>query len=149
MLGGVSDCSCRAGIQRKRGKPSLFFAAETCCPEQKQEAANDLLPGVLARQHNEGPRPDSRFRSARRKDDGTLLHHPGVRVLLLFTQIRDNSVLLNCIRKIIRDAGIVAHGHKPTVLAARSALPTAKGRPVNTNLARLPYSYILQTLADF
>lgn len=45
---------------------------------------------------------------------------------------------------------IVAHGHKPTVVACSFChYPNGKGRPVNTNLAGLPYSYILQTLNDF
>src|SRR6266700_201174 len=45
---------------------------------------------------------------------------------------------------------IVAHGHKPDVTACSFChYPNGKGRPVNTNLAGLPYSYILQTLDDF
>ena len=45
---------------------------------------------------------------------------------------------------------IVAHGHKPNVTACSCChYPNGKGRPVNTNLAGLPYAYILQTLADF
>src|ERR1700756_2212552 len=44
----------------------------------------------------------------------------------------------------------VAHGHKPDVRACSFChYPNGKGRPVNTNLAGLPYSYILQTLNDF
>jgi cytochrome c553 len=44
----------------------------------------------------------------------------------------------------------VAHGHKPNVTACSFChYPDGKGRPVNTNIAGLPYAYILQTLADF
>ena len=45
---------------------------------------------------------------------------------------------------------IVAHGHKPDVNACSFChYPNGKGRPVNTNLAGLPYEYILHTLLDF
>jgi cytochrome c553 len=45
---------------------------------------------------------------------------------------------------------IVAHGHKPNVVACSFChYPNGKGRPVNTNLAGLPYSYILQVLGEF
>ena len=100
----------------------------------------------------EGPRADSPDSEARGgKDDGTLRHLPGSTKSFTLTQIRDNSGPADWYPEDHPAMPeIVAHGHKPAIVACSFChYPNGKGRPVNTNLAGLPYSYILQTLNDF
>jgi len=100
----------------------------------------------------EGPRADSPDSEARGgKDDGTLRHLPGSKFSFTLTQIRDNSGPADWYPEDHPAMPpIVAHGHKPEVVACSFChYPNGKGRPVNTNLTGLPYSYILQTLNDF
>jgi cytochrome c553 len=94
-------------------------------------------------------RPDSEARGG--KDDGTPRHLPGSKFSFTLTQIRDNSGPADWYPEDHPAMPpIVAHGHKPEVVACSFChYPNGKGRPVNTNLTGLPYSYILQTLADF
>ncbi|HLJ23513.1 MAG TPA: c-type cytochrome [Candidatus Acidoferrales bacterium] len=94
-------------------------------------------------------RPDSEARGG--ADDGTPRHLPTSKFSFTLTQLRniyapadwypeDHPAMPN----------IVAHGHKPDVTACSFChYPNGKGRPVNTNLAGLPYTYILHTLEDF
>jgi cytochrome c553 len=100
----------------------------------------------------EGPRADSPESDARGgPDNGALRHVPGSPLSFTLTQIRDNSGPADWFpndHPAMPD--IVAHGHKPDVVACSFChYPNGKGRPVNTNLAGLPYSYILYTLSDF
>jgi cytochrome c553 len=94
-------------------------------------------------------RPDSDARGG--ADDGTPRHLPASKFSFTLTQLRnvygpadwypeDHPAMPD----------IVAHGHKPDVRACSFChYPNGKGRPVNTNLAGLPYNYILHTLDDF
>src|SRR3984893_12872294 len=93
--------------------------------------------------------PDSDARGG--PDNGVLRHLPGSTMSFTLTQIRDNSGPADWYpNDHPQMPDIVAHGHKPNVTACSFChCPNGKGRPVNTNLAGLPYTYILQTLADF
>ena len=93
--------------------------------------------------------PDSDARGG--PDNGVLRHLPGSTMSFTLTQIRDNSGPADWYPNDHPPMpDIVAHGHKPNVTACSFChYPNGKGRPVNTNLAGLPYTYIVQTLADF
>src|SRR6202047_1715935 len=100
----------------------------------------------------EGPQadtPDSEARGG--KDDGSLRHIPGSSQSFTLTQLRDNNGPADWFPNDHPPMpDIVAHGHKPNVTACSFChYPNGKGRPVNTNLAGLPYTYIVQTLAAF
>jgi cytochrome c553 len=94
-------------------------------------------------------RPDSAARGG--PDNGVLRHLPGSMQSFTLTQIRDNTGPADWYPEDHPPMpDIVAHGHKPSVTACSFChYPNGKGRPVNTNLAGLPYTYILQTLTDF
>ena len=85
------------------------------------------------------------------KDDGTLRHIPSSPLAFTLTQIRDNSSPADWFPNDHPPMpNIVAHGHKPEVTACSFChYPNGKGRPVNTNLAGLPYSFIMQQFAEF
>jgi cytochrome c553 len=93
--------------------------------------------------------PDSSARGG--KDDGTLRHVPGSSQSFTLTQLRDNYSPADWFPNDHPPMpDIVAHGHKPNVTACSFChYPNGKGRPVNTNLAGLPYSYIMQQFAEF
>jgi len=93
--------------------------------------------------------PDSDARGG--KDDGTLRHIPDSTRSFTLTQIRDNSGPADWFpNDHPKMPDIVAHGRKPDVTACSFChYPNGKGRPVNTNLAGLPYSYIMQQFAEF
>ena len=93
--------------------------------------------------------PDSEARGG--KDDGTLRHIPDSTRSFTLTQIRDNSGPADWFPSDHpKMPDIVAHGRKPDVTACSFChYPNGKGRPVNTNLAGLPYSYIMQQFAEF
>jgi cytochrome c553 len=94
-------------------------------------------------------RPDSDARGG--VDDGTLRHLPASKYSFTLTQLRNVFSPADWYPEdhpAMPD--IVAHGHKPDVNACSFChYPNGKGRPVNTNLAGLPYNYILHTLEDF
>lgn len=94
-------------------------------------------------------RPDSDARGG--ADDGTLRHLPASKFSFTLTQLRNIYSPADWYPEdhpTMPD--IVAHGHKPDVTACSFChYPNGKGRPVNTNLAGLPYDYILHTLDDF
>jgi cytochrome c553 len=93
-------------------------------------------------------RPDSDARGG--PDNGALKHLPGSKFSFTLTQIRDNSGPADWYPEDHPPMpDIVAHGHKPVVACSFCHYPNGKGRPVNTNLAGLPYSYILQVLGEF
>lgn len=93
--------------------------------------------------------PDSQARGG--KDDGTLRHVPGSALSFTLTQLRNIWAPADWFpndHPTMPD--VVAHGHKPDVRACSFChYPNGKGRPVNTNLAGLPYDYILHALAEF
>ena len=132
-------------------KPSPSSARKPSAPEQAMPS--DLPAWAYGFDNPTGaPPPDSPDSEARGgKDDGTLRHLPGSTKSFTLTQIRDNSGPADWYPEDHPAMPeIVAHGHKPTVVACSFChYPNGKGRPVNTNLTGLPYSYILQTLADF
>jgi len=134
-------------------KPSSSSAQTRTAPEQQEELPADLPAWAYGfdntREAARADRPDSDARGG--KDDGTLRHLPGSKFSFTLTQIRDNSGPADWYPEDHPAMPpIVAHGHKPEVVACSFChYPNGKGRPVNTNLTGLPYSYILQTLADF
>jgi cytochrome c553 len=94
-------------------------------------------------------RPDSDARGG--ADDGTLHHLASSKFSFTLTQLRNIYSPADWYPEdhpAMPD--IVAHGHKPDVTACSFChYPNGKGRPVNTNLAGLPFTYILHTLNDF
>jgi len=94
-------------------------------------------------------RPDSAARGG--EDIGVLRHIPDSTLSFTLTQLRDNYGPADWFPNDHPPMpDIVAHGHKPDVVACSFChYPNGKGRPVNTMLAGLPYSYLMQTLADF
>jgi cytochrome c553 len=134
------------------GQPSSTLR-KSAVSEQNPGVANDLPAWAYGFDNTtEGPPPDSPDSEARGgKDDGTLRHLPGSSKAFTLTQIRDNSGPADWYPEDHPAMPeIVAHGHKPQIVACSFChYPNGKGRPVNTNLAGLPYSYILQTLNDF
>jgi cytochrome c553 len=94
-------------------------------------------------------RPDSEARGG--PDNGVPRHLPGSTLSFTLTQLRNNYSPADWYpNDHPQMPDIVAHGHKPSVTACSFChYPNGKGRPVNTNLAGLPYAYFLQTLADF
>ena len=94
-------------------------------------------------------RPDSDARGG--KDDGTLRHLPESKFSFTLTQLRNNFGPADWYPEDHPPMPeIVAHGHKPDVVACSFChYPNGKGRPVNTNLAGLPYDYILHVLDEF
>src|ERR1700687_256512 len=94
-------------------------------------------------------RPDSDARGG--ADDGAPRHLPGSTFSFTLTQLRNIYAPADWYPNDHPPMpDIVAHGHKPNVTACSFChYPNGKGRPVNTNLAGLPYTYIVQTLADF
>jgi cytochrome c553 len=134
-------------------KQSRSTARKSTAPEQQQEMATDLPAWAYgfdnATEAPRADRPDSEARGG--PDNGVLRHLPGSTLSFTLTQIRDNSGPADWYPNDHPPMpDIVAHGHKPNVTACSFChYPNGKGRPVNTNLAGLPYTYILQTLADF
>jgi cytochrome c553 len=134
-------------------KPSPSTAQTRTVPEQREELPADLPAWAYGFDNTrEGPRadrPDSDARGG--PDNGALRHLPGSKFSFTLTQIRDNSGPADWYPEDHPPMpDIVAHGKKPNVTACSFChYPNGKGRPVNTNLAGLPYSYILQVLGEF
>ena len=134
-------------------KPSSSTAKTRTAPEQREELPADLPAWAYGFDNTkEGPRadrPDSDARGG--ADNGVLRHLPGSKFSFTLTQIRDNSGPADWYPEDHPPMpDIVAHGHKPNVVACSFChYPNGKGRPVNTNLAGLPYTYILQVLDEF
>ena len=131
---------------------AVTLAAVAAKP-QGQEGATAPPPWAYGLESTTGApptdRPDSDARGG--LDDGTLRHVPGSTLAFTLTQLRNNYGPADWFpgdHPPMPD--IVAHGHKPNVTACSFChYPNGKGRPVNTNLAGLPYDYFLHTLADF
>jgi cytochrome c553 len=128
-------------------------AHTSTAPEQEQELPADLPAWAYGfdntKEARRADRPDSEARGG--PDNGVLRHLPGSKFSFTLTQIRDNSGPADWYPEDHpRMPNIVAHGHKPEVTACSFChYPNGKGRPVNTNLAGLPYTYILQALDEF
>jgi cytochrome c553 len=128
----------------------LFLPVLGAKPPQQATAPPPWAYGLQAETGAPPPdRPDSAARGG--ADDGTLRHLPGSQLSFTLTQLRNNFGPADWYPEdhpAMPD--IVAHGHKPEVVACSFChYPNGKGRPVNTNLAGLPYAYILHTLEDF
>ena len=84
-------------------------------------------------------------------DDGTLRHLPGSSGAFTVTQIRDAFGPDDWYpgdHPMMPD--VVAHGRRPDVRACSLChYPNGKGRPENAGVSGLPYSYFMQTMADF
>jgi cytochrome c553 len=84
-------------------------------------------------------------------DDGVLKHLPGSTGAFTITQIRDAFGPADWYpgdHPTMPD--IVAHGRRPDVRACSLChYPNGKGRPENAGVSGLPYSYFMQTMADF
>ena len=138
---------------RQSAKQPSSNARKGTAPDQQQEMPADLPAWAYgfdnATEGRRADRPDSDARGG--PDNGVLRHLPGSKFSFTLTQIRDNSGPADWYPDDHPQMPeIVAHGHKPDVTACSFChYPNGKGRPVNTNLAGLPYAYILQTLADF
>ncbi len=134
-------------------KPSSSTAQSRTAPEQQENLPADLPAWAYGFENTkEGPRadrPDSDARGG--ADNGVLRHLPNSKFSFTLTQIRDNSGPADWYPEDHPPMpDIVAHGHKPNVTACSFChYPNGKGRPVNTNLAGLPYSYILEVLGEF
>ena len=131
----------------------IALAAQESGGHAQREMAADLPAWAYGFDNTTEParadRPDSDARGG--PDNGALRHLPGNTRAFTLTQIRDNSGPADWYPNDHPSMpDIVAHGHKPSVTACSFChYPNGKGRPVNTNLAGLPYTYILQTLTDF
>src|SRR3984957_16658314 len=143
----AQDSSGRA-LKYSSSKPQTQTA-----PEQQKELPADLPAWAYGfdntKEGERADRPDSDARGG--PDNGALRHLPGSKFSFTLTQIRDNSGPADWYPEDHPPMpDIVAHGHKPNVVACSFChYPNGKGRPVNTNLAGLPYTYILQVLDEF
>lgn len=131
---------------------SSMAAQKSDAPAQ-QDAATVPPPWAYGLESTTGApppdRPDSTARGG--ADDGTLRHLPASKFSFTLTQLRNIYAPADWYPEdhpAMPD--IVAHGHKPDVTACSFChYPNGKGRPVNTNLAGLPYDYILHALDEF
>lgn len=134
-------------------KPSSSTAQTRTAPEQQEELPADLPSWAYGfdntKEARRADRPDSDARGG--PDNGVLRHLPDSKFSFTLTQIRDNSGPADWYPEDHPPMpDIVAHGHKPNVTACSFChYPNGKGRPVNTNLEGLPYTYILQALDEF
>lgn len=129
------------------------IAAQKSEAQSKPEIATVPPPWAYGLESETGApppdRPDSDARGG--EDNGTPRHLPGSKFSFTLTQLRN---VFGPADWYPNDhppmPDIVAYGHKPDVNACSFChYPNGKGRPVNTNLAGLPYDYILHTLIDF
>src|SRR4029077_14352924 len=134
-------------------KPSSSAVQMRAAPEQQEELPSDLPAWAYGfdntKEGRRADRPDSDARGG--PDNGVPRHLPGSKFSFTLTQIRDNSGPADWYPEDHPPMpDIVAHGHKPNGTACSFCPhPNGKGRPVNTNLAGLPYTYILQVLDEF
>ena len=86
------------------------------------------------------------------KDDGTLRHLAGSSLAFTLTQIRNGAGPADWYPGDHPSMPpIVAQGRSAAMITACSLChyPNGKGRPENAGVAGLPYSYFVQTMADF
>ncbi|HET6143091.1 MAG TPA: c-type cytochrome [Candidatus Acidoferrales bacterium] len=132
--------------------PSSTAQAHTA-PAQREELPADLPAWAYGfdntKEGERADRPDSDARGG--PDTGALKHLAGSKFSFTLTQLRNVYAPADWYPEDHPPMpDIVAHGHKPNVNACSFChYPNGKGRPVNTNLAGLPYSYILQVLGEF
>lgn len=84
-------------------------------------------------------------------DDSKVWHLPDSDAAFTLKQVRNNADPVDWYPgDHAKMPDVVAHGRKPDVQAcAFCHFPNGKGRPENTSVAGLPYSYIVQQLVDF
>ena len=84
-------------------------------------------------------------------EDASLKHLPGSTLAFTLAQIRDGFGPADWYpQDHPQMPEIVAHGRKPEVRACSLChYPNGKGRPENAPVAGLPYTYFVQTMADF
>jgi cytochrome c553 len=84
-------------------------------------------------------------------EDTSLKHLPGSTLAFTLAQIRDGFGPADWYpQDHPQMPEIVAHGRKPEVRACSLChYPNGKGRPENAPVAGLPYTYFVQTMADF
>jgi cytochrome c553 len=134
-------------------KPSSSNAQAHTATEEQQELPADLPSWAYGfdntKEGERADRPDSDARGG--PDTGALKHLPNSKYSFTLTQLRNVYAPADWYPEDHPPMpDIVAHGHKPNVNACSFChYPNGKGRPVNTNLAGLPYSYILQVLGEF
>ncbi len=97
------------------------------------------------------PAPSAGGRGAGTPEDASVRHLPGSSGAFTLAQIRDAFGPADWYpgdHPPMPD--VVAHGRRPDVRAcALCHYPNGKGRPENAGVAGLPYSYFIQTMADF
>lgn len=134
-------------------KPSSSTAETRATSEQQEELPADLPAWAYGFDNTkEGVRADSPDSDARGgPDNGVPRHLRDSKFSFTLTQLRNNFGPADWYPEDHPPMpDIVAHGHKPDVVACSFChYPNGKGRPVNTNLAGLPYTYILQVLDEF
>lgn len=131
----------------------MIFAVHYSEAQSKSKIASVPPPWAYGLESETGaPPPDSPDSDARGgKDNGIARHLPGSKFSFTLTQLRNIYGPADWYPEDHPPMPeIVAHGHEPDVTACSFChYPNGKGRPVNTNLAGLPYDYILHTLEDF
>jgi cytochrome c553 len=155
LFTGAAIFPIALAAQNSNGQASkpLSSTAQTIAASEQQEGLPADLPAWAYGFDNtkDAARADSPDSDARGgKDNGALKHLPNSKFSFTLTQIRDNSGPADWYPEDHPPMpNIVAHGHKPVVACSFCHYPNGKGRPVNTNLTGLPYSYILQVLDEF
>ena len=136
-----------AGVLVAATDPPPPWAYGFASPPPSAPAAPVAVPGP-ALTRGAGPAAPA---AAPAPDDGTLKHLPGSTGAFTITQIRDAFGPADWYpgdHPTMPD--IVAHGRRPDVRACSLChYPNGKGRPENAGIAGLPYSYFMQTMADF
>jgi cytochrome c553 len=134
----------------------VLLVAATRATTPQQEAANPPPPwayGFVAPPGPEAttPAPAATMAPPAPLDSTTLLHLPGSSLAFTPAQIRDDFGPADWYPSDHPPMpSIVAHGRKPGIRAcSRCHYANGKGRPENAPIAGLPYSYFVQTMADF
>jgi len=123
-------------------------------PPQQQKTAARPAPWAYGFETPADPSdsaPPAAPAAAPAPDDGTLRHLPGSTLSFTVTQIRDAYGPADWYPSDHPQMpDVVAHGRQPDVRACSLChYPNGKGRPENAGVAGLPYTYFLQTMADF
>jgi len=142
VLAGIGIFPIALAAQDSNGrveKPSPSSVRKLAGPEQKQETTSDLPAWAYGFDNTtEGPPPDSPDSEARGgKDNGALRHLPGSTQAFTLTQIRDNSGPADWYpndHPAMPD--IVAHGHKPEVVACSFCHYPQRKRPAGKHESR-------------
>lgn len=132
----------------------LLVAVLVAKPPQQKQATEPPPPWAYGFTSPPDPRasaPPAAPAALPVPDDGTLRHLPGNTLAFTVTQIRDFFGPADWYPgDHPQMPDIVAHGRKPEVRAcAFCHYPNGKGRPENAGISGLPYTYFVQTMADF